>query len=229
MAHQQKIPVIGRRQSHRGLGGTLAQTRSGPLPVLATNMLQSIKEITLKNCGACKVETQAPFSVKMPRYTRLMNSSLMGHCSIGLLGPIIVRNKSEGRGVTKNYLLIAICLATSYNGIIPTNGYSAGAVMRALLTLPAKYNSIRKLVKDKGSQLGSLDVTGYEPETSSQIGILCLLQEVKQAATRGQRENAVEATIKVINFCYKNFLLKIVFKISIVSQLVPPLLEVDNF
>ena len=203
MAHQQKIPGIGRRQTHRGMGGTLAQTRSGPLPVLATNMLQSIKEITLKNCRACKVERQAPFSVGMPSYTRLVNSSLMAHCSIDLIGPIIVRNKSEGRGVTKNYLLIAICLATSYNDIIPTDGYSAGAVMRALLTLQAKYNPIRKLVTDKGSQLGSLDVTGYEPETSSQIGILCLLQEAKQAATRGQRENAVEATIKVIKRAWR--------------------------
>ena len=203
MAHQAKIPTVGRGQTHRGLGATLAQTRTGPFPVLAANMLQSITQTTLKNCRACQVERQKPYAVRVPSYIRLVNSSIMAHCSIDLLGPITVRNKSEGRGVTKNYLLVAICVATSLNEIILTDGYSAGAVMRALLTLQARYNPIKKLITDRGSQLGSLDMHGFEPETGQQLGVLCLLEEAKQAATRGQRENAVEATIKIIKRAWK--------------------------
>ena len=106
--------------------------------------------------------------------------------------------------MAKMWLLPVTCIQTGITEILVADGYDTGAVITALLTLQQRFNGIKAIVVDHGTQLKNLDLKGHNPKTADEAQLLILLEDLKVAAIRGQRQSYVETKIRQMKLLWRN-------------------------
>ena len=200
LKHAHVPPSSARYSIHDNAIGTKANVSRGPFGITCAN-LQRLIENLLETCFSCMIPAEITYTPPMGNCTTglLFDKQVFSEISIDPIGGIKILPFAGARRGFDIFPLVVACKSTCAIEVIFMEATKTKNILLGLLQLEAKYNNIKKICCDAGSNLinigNEVKPTNMSPAEQT---ILKKLETVKQHLPNSQRRNYVERRIQTL-------------------------------
>ena len=181
---------------HNNLVTTESLLRQAPRPVFIPNA-KSLTAEFISKCPRCNASKLKPFKAPLIHYSALVKQNAISLFS-SISGDIISLEFAGNRSnhMKTYYILVCFCCLSECVEFFLCEDMKESTIITKLLVLQTRFNAIRLIITDQGTNLKNLNREGNVTFSDEPMQIFALLKQAVNASAHNQRANWCEAAIK---------------------------------
>ena len=182
--------------SHYNKVTTQNMLLQSPGPVYIANAQTLVREF-IARCPKCNASKLRPFKAPILHYTTLLKQNAVSLFSTISVDVLTLELAGPRANQVKTYhILVVVCCLTECVEFFVAEDMKESTVITKLLILQARFNPVRLIVTDQGTNLRNLNRQGSVRFTEEPLQMFMLLKNAVNASANNQRANPCEVAIK---------------------------------